>query len=250
MFQGSTRAVLYGRARPRATASRSAASDFFNRTAHRASQREVHAPLVKIFKRGMLLNTATSCWWMASSFIVYYAINSLFATHLQKDLGFSPGAVATPIFWSNLLVFLSMGFWGWCADRIGRRWAMIIPALIAIPIAPLYLLTSNLTLIIFAFVLQGAFGGGIYGQNPSYLNERFPTEVRATASAFSYHVGAIAGGLVPPILTYFATNPSWNLGFAIPMLIGAMFGLVNFVAALALGPETRGTEMVADLVIA
>ena len=64
-------------------------------------------------------------------------------------------------------------------------------------------------------------------RSPAFLNQRrYPTEVRATASAFSYHVGAIAGGLVPPILTYFATSPGWNLGFAIPMLIGAMFGLV------------------------
>ena len=55
---------------------------------------------------------------------------------------------------------------------------------------------------------------------------------------------------MPPILTYFATNPSWNLGFAIPMLIGALFGLVNFTVALLLGPETKGVEMVADLVIA
>ena len=76
------------------------------------------------------------------------------------------------------------------------------------------------------------------------------TEVRATASAFSYHVGAIAGGLVPPILTYFASDPSWNLGFAIPMTIGAMLGLVNFVVALLLGPETKGVEMVPDLVVA
>jgi SHS family lactate transporter-like MFS transporter len=219
-----------------------------NQKLQRAEQREVHAPLVKIFKRGMLLNTATSCWWMASSFIVYYAINSLFATHLQKDLGFSPGAVATPIFWSNLLVFLSMGFWGWCADRIGRRWAMIIPALIAIPIAPLYLLTSNLTLIIFAFVLQGAFGGGIYGQNPSYLNERFPTEVRATAAGFCYHQGAIFAGILAPVLSYFAVDLGY--GFAWPMLIATVGGCISFVLALLWAPETHGKEMTAELVVA
>ena len=42
---------------------------------------------------------------------------------------------------------------------------------------------------------------------------------------------------MPPILAYFAT--SWNLGFAIPMLVGAMLGLLNFILALALGPETK-----------
>ena len=219
-----------------------------NRKLQRAQQREVHVPLVKIFKPGLLLNTATACWWMASSFIVYYAINSLFATHLQKDLGFDAKAVAAPIFWSNLLVFLSMGFWGWCADRIGRRWAMIIPALIAIPIAPLYLLTSNLTLIIVAFVIQGAFGGGIYGQNPSYLNERFPTEVRATAAGFCYHQGAIFAGILAPVLSYFAVDLGY--GFAWPMLIATVGGCVSFVLALLWAPETHGKEMVADLVVA
>ena len=34
------------------------------------------------------------------------------------------------------------------------------------------------------------------------------------------------------------------------MLIGTMFGLVNFVVALLLGPETKGTEMSAELVVA
>jgi hypothetical protein len=33
-------------------------------------------------------------------------------------------------------------------------------------------------------------GGSIYGQMPSYLCERFPTEVRATASGFIYHQAA------------------------------------------------------------
>ena len=152
---------------------------------------------------------------------------------------------------ANVLVFLASSGWGVVSDRIGRRWAMIIPGVISMAILPIYLLSENTLVIVGGFVAIGLFaGGGMYGQVPAYLNERYPTEVRATASAFSYHVGAIFGGLVPPVLTYFATDPSWNVGFAIPMLIGALFGLTNFVVALLLGPETRGTEMVPDLVIA
>jgi hypothetical protein len=74
------------------------------------------------------------------------------------------------------------------------------------------------------------------------------TEIRATAAAFCYHQGAIFGGLVPPLLTYFAIT--WDLGFAIPMLVGTMFGLVNFILSLVFGPETKGTVMVPDLVVA
>src|SRR5207302_1525150 len=84
---------------------------------------------------GLLGHTLTACWWMASSFLVYYSINALFATHLQKDLNLSPALVATPVALANLAAFIAQGFWGWFADRFGRRWSMIIPAAIAIFVA-------------------------------------------------------------------------------------------------------------------
>jgi SHS family lactate transporter-like MFS transporter len=220
-----------------------------NRRLQRLQKREVHLPLMSIFKRGVLANTLTACWWMASSFVVGYSIGTLFATHLQSDLHLSPGLVALPIMLQNLLFFVSCCGWGWLADRIGRRWAMILPALLAIPVTPLYLLTDNYTMIVVFFALQGCFGaGGIYGQNASYMTERFPTEVRATASGFCYHQGAIFGGLMGPIIAYAAIT--WNLGFAIPMLIGTWVGLVSFILALLYGPETKGKQMVADLTLA
>ncbi|HET6195995.1 MAG TPA: hypothetical protein VFE12_09580 [Acetobacteraceae bacterium] len=43
------------------------------------------------------------------------------------------------------------------------------------------------------------------------MTERFPTEVRCTAAAFCYHVGAIFGGLVTPVLAWFAVVPDLEL---------------------------------------
>ena len=218
-----------------------------NRRLQREQKREVRAPLLSIFKRGLLGNTLTACWWMASGFVVYYSLWALFATHLQKDLHLSPALVAMPIALANLVAFLASGFWGWTADRIGRRWSMIIPAAIGIFVAPLYLLTTDFTWIAAGFILQGMFAGAIYGQNPSYLCERFPTEVRGTASGFCYHQGAIWGGFVAPIVTFFAINH--DLGFAIPMLVGTVVGSISFIIALLLGPETKGKVLVPDLVV-
>jgi SHS family lactate transporter-like MFS transporter len=220
-----------------------------NRRLQRTQKREVKAPLFSIFKPGVLLNTLNACWFMASGFVLYYSINVLFPTHLQVDLHMSPGAIGEVGVAANLIVFLSSIGWGWVADKIGRKPAQILPALIAIPIAPLYLLTHNFTLIWWAYVLQGAFGsGGFASQAPSYLAERFPTEVRATASGFCYHQGAIWGGLVAPILAFFAT--AWHLGFAIPMLVGTVVAATSFTIAIALGPETKGKELVPDVVLA
>jgi MFS transporter, SHS family, lactate transporter len=220
-----------------------------NRRLQRTLHREVRTPLFSIFKGALLGNTLTACWMMASAFVVGYSIGGLFPTYLQKDLHLTPGHVALPVLLQSLMFFLSGSLWGWFADRVGRRWAIMIPAILTIPVAPLYLLTTNYTMIVIFFTLQGAFGaGGMHAQYPAYLSERFPTEVRATAGGFVYHQGAIFGGLVAPILAYLAT--SWQLGFAIPMLIGTTVACVSLILAMAISPETRGKELVPDLVVA
>jgi MFS transporter, SHS family, lactate transporter len=61
-------------------------------------------------------------------------------------------------------------------------------------------------------------------------------------------VGTAAGGFVPPVLTYFAIER--HMGFAVPMLIGTVGGLVSFVITLFLSPETKGKVLLADLELA
>ena len=216
-----------------------------NKRQQRETKTEVKAPLLSIFKRGLLFNTLTACLWMASAFCVYYSIWALFATYLQKELNWTPLMVATPLFWANIIVFVGSAIWGVVSDVWGRRPGIIVPATIAIFVTPLYLWSQDPAYIIFGFILQGMFGGSIYGQNPSYLCERFPTEVRGTASGFIYHQGAIWGGLIAPVLTYLAVQ--MNLGFAMPMMVSTMVFLVLVVIAVLLGPETRGKRLTADL---
>jgi len=207
----------------------------------------VRLPLFVIFKPKVLGNTLLACWWMLSCFITYYSIWALFATHLQKDLGMGSMMVGLPLVVANLLGFVAMGFWGWVGDVLGRRWSMIIPAAVGLFITPSYLLTSDPFWILLGFFVQGVFAGAMYSQMPSFLTERFPTEVRATAAGFCFHQATIFGGLVPPVLTYFAVNN--QIGFAIPMLIGTTCGLVSVIVALLVSPETKGHVFESDLVV-
>jgi SHS family lactate transporter-like MFS transporter len=188
-----------------------------------------------------LLGIGMGAEWPAGS------IFGLFATYMTRELHLTASQVGWPLAFSNGLTFIASFVWGSLTDSIGRRWAMIIPAVIGAAIAPIYLLTTDYTMIVVAFSIQGAFAGAIYGINPSYANERFPTEIRATAAAFCYHMGAVVGGFVPPLLTYFAIER--QMGFAVPMLIGTVGGLISFVVTLFFSPETKGQIMEADLKI-
>ena len=218
-----------------------------NQRRQKEERREVRAPLVRIFKRALLGNTVSASWWMTSSFVVYYSINALFATHLQQDLHFTPAQVAFPVAMTSLLGLIASGIWGYLSDRIGRRWSGILPGLLTIPVAALYLLPSNPHLVVWGFILQGAFGQAMAWLNPVYLTERFPTEVRAAASAFCYHIGAIFGGGVPPIITLLAGYH--HMGLASAMLAGTVVGAISFCLALLAGPETKGTRFAPDLVV-
>jgi SHS family lactate transporter-like MFS transporter len=218
-----------------------------NREKQRLQKEEFKAPLFEIFRLRVLGNTLTACLWMGSGFVVYYTVFGLFPTHLQKDLHFSPGDVALPVALANAMTFVSSCIWGHVADRLGRRWSMIIPALIGIILTPFYLgfVTTSYAVLVAAFTIQGFFVGSIYGQNPSYLNERFPTEVRATAAGFCYHQGALWGAAVAPALTAWAATQAH--GFTIPMLVVTIVSLLIFAFALLLGPETKGKVLISDI---
>ena len=216
-----------------------------NRRHQREQNKEVRAPLLKLFKPALLGNTLSACWYMAGTMIVYYSVYALFATWLQTDLNLGAAAIATPILLANVANFFGMSLLGGIADGIGRRPALIIIAVISCLVAPMYLLTKNLTWIMIGFVAQGFFGASLSGMAPSYMTERFPTEVRTTASGFCYHTAVIFAGFMPPLISYFAVER--HMGFAVPMLISTLFGAANVIVAALIGPETKGTIFVAEL---
>jgi SHS family lactate transporter-like MFS transporter len=126
---------------------------------------------------------------------------------------------------------------------------MIIPDVLGLCLCPVYLLSADYMRVVIGFRLQGACAGAMYSQNPSFLTERFPTEVRATAAAFCCHQGAIFAGTVGPVIAWFATTG--GMGFAKPTQADVhrrQRGQPR--AALLCGRETLGKEVVADLEIA
>jgi SHS family lactate transporter-like MFS transporter len=216
-----------------------------NKKIQDANQTQVTLPLFAIFKPRYLFNTLTGCVWMGANFCVYYGMWAMLGTYLQKELHWTPAQVAVPVFWGNILTFLACSFWGAMSERIGRRWALMIPCTVAIFLVPLYLTTTDPSWFLGLFLLTICFVGGKDALNPGWLSERFPTEVRATAAGFVYHQGAVWGAAVAPLLTYFAVNQ--QMGFAQPMMYGTVGSLIVYVIAVYLGPETKGKVMTADL---
>ena len=87
---------------------------------------------------------------------------------------------------------------------------------------------------------MGTFGTGAFGAVPSYLNERFPTAVRAGGAGFSYQAGAAIASVAPSVIGSLRDD-----GMALPtaMAISIAASGAAMIALVWMGPETRGWKL-------
>jgi MFS family permease len=101
------------------------------------------------------------------SIMVGYSVGGMFLSYLQKDLGLPTGYVALPIVLQSLMFFLSAMFWGWCADRFGRRMTLMTTSLLTVSVAPLHLLTTDYTMIAVFFPCRASLAAACTRNGPT-----------------------------------------------------------------------------------
>jgi SHS family lactate transporter-like MFS transporter len=129
---------------------------------------------------------------------------------------------------------LVFGFW---SQRIGRRRAIIIASLLALPILPLWAFsTTPLMLGLGAFLLQVAVQGA-WGVIPAHLNELSPEEVRSTFPGFAYQLGNFFASYTLVLQAMMAKNFSGNYGLALAIVLAVAALAIVIIAAC--GREAR-----------
>jgi SHS family lactate transporter-like MFS transporter len=157
--------------------------------------------------------------------VLMFAFNSfshgtqdLYPTFLQKNHQFSPqivGLIAIVYNFGALLGGILFGTW---SERIGRRRAIIIAAILAIPAIPLWAYSHTVPMLALGGFLMQFMVQGAWGVVPAHLNELSPPAVRATFPGFAYQLGNLLssrnaviqaklvehryGGSYPPVLAW------------------------------------------------
>ena len=143
-----------------------------------------------------------------------------------------------------LVALLNLGalvggiFFGAWSEKIGRRRAMIIAALLAIPVIPLWAYGGSLLLLgLGAFLIQ-VMVQGAWGVVPTHLNELSPDAVRGTLPGFAYQMGNLLAAGTATAQSWLAARP----GMGLPQVMSLWMAVVAVVLALLvwLGPEARG----------
>ena len=157
--------------------------------------------------------------------VLMFAFNSfshgtqdLYPTFLQKNLHYSPHEVGFIAIIYNIGALLGGIFFGTWSERIGRRKAIVIAALLAIPAIPLWAYSHSIPMLALGGFLMQFMVQGAWGVVPAHLNELSPPEVRGTFPGFAYQLGNLLasrnaviqaklverryGGSYPPVLAW------------------------------------------------
>ena len=172
----------------------------------------------------------------------YYTSIGFMPTFLQRYVGLDRQDVASIMIAATISSFIGTVFTGAISQYIGRMKTLTIfgvaTMILAVPtVIGIYQSDSITEKMFFTGVLVFVASTS-FGPMPAFLSERFPTEVRNTASGFAYNGGLIIGSWSPLVAIHLLSNVNHELTsyvFAANIIIGSF---IIFVGSKING-ETR-----------
>jgi MFS transporter, SHS family, lactate transporter len=171
-----------------------------------------------------------------------HGTQDLYPTFLNVQMKLPP-AIA-----SNIGIVLNIGAivggisFGFISERIGRRKAILIAALIALPVLPLWAFSSTVIGIALGAFLMQISVQGAWGVIPVHLNEISPDVIRATFPGLVYQLGNLLASRNGPMQAAFAEAHGNNYAFALAVVAAA--ACIAISVLIMFGPERRGVDLV------
>jgi SHS family lactate transporter-like MFS transporter len=181
--------------------------------------------------------------------VLMFAFNSfshgtqdLFSTFLSRDHGFSPKIVGMVLIVANIGALLGGIIFGAWSEHIGRRKAILIAALLALPVIPLWAYSRTAPMLALGGFLMQFMVQGAWGVIPAHLNELSPPAVRGTFPGLAYQLGNLLASKNGVIQSKIAEQ-HYNGAFA-PVLAGTVVIVVTLVAIVtSSGKEAKGADL-------
>lgn len=173
-----------------------------------------------------------------------HGTQDLYPTFLQKQHHFDThmtGILAAIMNIGAIVGGIGFGVW---SEKIGRKRAIIIASLLALPVIPLWAFASTpLMLGAGAFLVQVAVQGA-WGIVPVHLNELSPPLARSLFPGFAYQLGNLIASRNGPIQAGIAESHGNDYALALALVCGIM--AVSIAIWTALGPERKDADFTAQ----
>ncbi len=171
----------------------------------------------------------------------YYLTSGYLPSFLKVVNGVPNNVSSLILMGASVAALISAVLIGALSDVIGRKKTFLLVGVALAVLLPICYLglakaadTTTITLYAFAIAFLGNAG---YAPVLIFLNERFPTELRASGTGLSWNIGFAFGGMMPTFVSLASAGPA-----QIPMSL-AIFAAIIFVIYLIgalLIPETKG----------
>jgi len=200
-------------------------------------------------RSGTVLNVLRKHWALALYAIVLMTAFNFFShgtqdaypTFLQVQHHFDVHTTGNIAIVYNIGAIIGGLTFGLFSQRIGRRRAIILAALLAIPVTYLWAFSQTAAMLAVGAFLMQFFVQGAWGVIPAHLNELSPADARGTFPGTVYQLGNFIASYNLPLQTSIAASMHENYSVA---LAGVAVAAAIAIAILtALGREAREATM-------
>ena len=215
----------------------------------------MHVPESPAFKemqkrtRPTLLTTLKHNWKLSLYAIVLmtafnffsHGTQDLYPTFLREQHHFDPHTVSIITIVLNLGAIVGGLFFGQVSEKIGRRKAIFIAALIALPVLPLWAFSQGPVLLALGAFLMQISVQGAWGVIPVHLNEISPDEVRATFPGLVYQLGNLFASVNATLQASLAETHNQDYSMAMAIVAGTV--AIVIAVLIPFSRERRGIDM-------
>jgi SHS family lactate transporter-like MFS transporter len=170
-----------------------------------------------------------------------HGTQDLYPTFLQIQREFPQKTVGLIAIVYNTGAILGGLAFGALSQRIGRRRAIAIAALLVLPLIPPWAFSAGpFALAMGAFLMQFAVQGA-WGIVPVHLNELSPAEIRGTFPGFAYQLGNLLASANANLQAAIAQARGGDYAFALAIVTAAV--AMTLLSLVIFGAEAHGAPL-------
>jgi MFS family permease len=223
-----------------------AESPVFEEMANKEDDKREKTPIVAVLRtnwRRVLLAAGVNLGLTATTFTLAVFMLSYATAPAPNGLGLPRGPVVNGALIALLCHAVLNVVSAWISDRVGRKPVMLVGAALSI-IAVLTMFhvaaAGTVAAVTTATILTFAASGILFGPLYTFFAEQFPGNQRQSGAGIGYHVGAVLGGGITPMIAnriIASTGSALNVGYYLAALLA-----LSFVCICVL-PETAPARL-------
>jgi len=205
------------------------------------TQKSPRAPLRVLCSAPYAAVLGTNVLIIAGSGVCYYLTSGFMPTFLKLVKEVPNSTASLILIAGSIATIVAQTLAGHLSEAAGRRRIFLIVGAINVVVLPAcYLLlgqTTDVTMIVLYSLLLAFLANAAIGPAMVFLNERFPTAIRASGTSLSWNLGFALGGLAP---TFVSLASGSVQGLPVTLAAFCAAGAMIYLVGAWVVPETKG----------